>query len=333
MPKARVLVVGLGPIGCSIARLALERKESIDVIGAVDINPDLRGRDLADVIGNHPSTGVTVQTDAKLLYREADIVLHATGSFLQQVKPMLIEICENKLDTISTNEELSYPWFSNAKIASELDAIAKKNSCTILGTGVNPGYVMDLLPVVLSGASTKVTGFQVLRILDATKRRLAFQKKVGLGMSISEFDAAVKSGRFGHVGLPESIALVSSALGCTLDKIEQKIEPKIAKESIETEHFGMIEKGKVIGVIQDAFAYSKARMVASYRVEMYAGAENARDEITLEGTPQLKMVIPGGTPGDIATAALVVNSIPRVMDSAAGLVTVKDLRPASSVFV
>jgi len=273
-----------------------------------------------------------VTSSGRELYRQADIVLHATSSFLSAAEQQLLEFCQNGVDVVSTNEELSFPWFNHKETARKLDEAAKKNDVTLLGTGVNPGFVMDALPTTLSGACASVSEIFVTRILDATKRRIPFQKKVGIGLTTREFDQNVSTGKFGHIGCPESIALTCSALGLEIERIEQHISPKITDDVISTEHFGVIEKGRVIGLIQDAQGFAGGRKVAQYHIEMYAGAKDPYDEIELRGVPSIKLKIPGGTPGDVATAALIVNSIPRVIESEAGLKTVRDLRPAASVF-
>ncbi|MGA2875373.1 MAG: dihydrodipicolinate reductase [Nitrososphaerales archaeon] len=332
MGKWKVVSVGLGPVGASIAKLALKRRSQIEIVGAVDSDPKLVGKDLGSVLGLDKNTGISIQKEGKKgLYKQADIVLHATTSFLSTAKPQLLEFCENGVDVVSTCEELSFPWFNHAETAKELDSAAKKNNVTLLGTGVNPGFVLDALAVTMSGVCHSVSEIRATRILDATKRRVPFQMKVGIGLSLDKFEENVRTGKFGHIGLPESLALTCASMGVEVDKIDQKISPKIATSPVKTEQFGVVERGKVIGLVQDGNAFAKGKRIASYHIEMYAGASDPYDEIEFIGVPNISLRIPGGTPGDIATAAMIVNSIPRVIDSLAGLLTVKDLRPAASV--
>jgi 2,4-diaminopentanoate dehydrogenase len=329
--KLKVISFGLGPIGASIAKLALSRKDQLEIIGAVDANPAFEGKDLSELAGTSDTTGIKVSKSGRDLYDEADVVLHATSSFLSVAESQLLEFCENGVDVVSTNEELSYPWQAHHDSAQRLDDAAKKNGVTLLGTGVNPGFVLDALAMTLSGVCASVSEVRATRILDATKRRVPFQKKVGIGITVQEFEQNVQTGKFGHIGLPESIAMVCDSLGSPVDKIDQEITAKLAESPLQTEHFGRVEKGRVLGLVQDGTGYSKARAIAHYHIEMYAGAQNPRDEIELVGNPTIRLQIPGGTPGDIATAAIIVNSVPRVVDASPGLKTVKDLRPASSV--
>ncbi|MGI0090320.1 MAG: NAD(P)H-dependent amine dehydrogenase family protein [Nitrososphaerales archaeon] len=331
--KWKVISFGLGPIGASIARLAILRNDQIELVGAVDSNPVLVGKDLGSIVGLDRSTGITVRPTAEGLYERADIVLHATTSFLSTTKNQLIEFCQNGVDVVSTCEELAYPWFGHAEIAREIDYAARKEGVTLLGTGVNPGFVLDVLAITLSGICTGVTQIRATRILDATKRRLPFQSKVGVGLNLEQFEENLRTGKFGHIGLPESIAMTCAALNFSPERIEQRISAKIATVPVPTEHFGMIEAGHVLGLVQDAKAYFKERKIATYHIEMYAGAKDAHDEIELIGNPRISLRIPGGTPGDTATAAIMINSVPRVVEAAPGLLTVKDIRPASSVLM
>jgi len=331
--KWKVISYGLGPIGSSIAKLAISRSSQIEIIGAVDSDPKLLGKDLGGILGLDRNIGIRVQKEGNGLYKEADVVLHAATSFLSMAKAQLLNFCENGVDVVSTCEELAYPWFNHAEIAKELDLAAKKNNVTLLGTGVNPGFVLDALAVTLSGVCQSISEIRATRILDATKRRLPFQMKVGIGMTVDGFEQNVRTGKFGHIGLPESIALTCASLGMEVEKIDQKISPKIATSSVKTEHFGVVENGRVIGLVQEGYGFANKKRVASYHIEMYAGASDTYDEIEFLGVPNISLRIPGGTPGDIATAAIIVNSIPRVIDSRSGLVTVKDLRPASSLLI
>ena len=331
MSKWKVVSFGLGPIGKSIAKLALTRGSQIEIVGAVDSDPKLVGKDLGSVLGLDASSGINIQKDGKGIYKEADIVLHATTSFLSTAKPQLLEFCKNGVDVVSTCEELAYPWFNHAEIARELDSAAKKNNVTLLGYWRQSRVCFGYLGITLSGACQSVSEIRATRILDATKRRLPFQMKVGIGLSLDKFEENVRTGKFGHIGLPESLAMTCASMGVEVDKIDQKISPKIATSPVKTENFGVVETGKVIGLVQDGSAIAKGKRFATYHIEMYAGAPNPYDEIEFVGVPNISLRILGGTPGDIATAAIIVNSIPRVIESRAGILTVKDLRPASSV--
>jgi hypothetical protein len=330
--KTKVISYGLGPIGILIAKLALERKDQLEIIGAVDINPDLLGKDLGELTGAGSCTGIKVSESGKEALSQADVVLHATSSFLGTARDQIEQLCKAGVDVVSTTEELVFPWQSHPDAAKAIDEAAKRHGVSILGVGVNPGFVLDALVITLSGVCSKINLISGTRILDASKRRIPFQKKIGIGLSVEQFEEKVASGTFGHVGLRESIELVGSAIGCNVDRIEEKISPKIAQFAVNTGEIGVVDSGKVIGLMQDAQGYCAGTKAISLHIEMYAQAEAPRDTIEIFGEPNISLTIPGGTPGDIATAALVVNSIQRVLDSSPGLKTVKDLRPASGQF-
>jgi hypothetical protein len=328
--KCKAVSFGFGPIGQAIAKVALSRSEKIELVGVIDSNPELCGKDIGELLSLRKQ-GIKVRSSIEDL-EGGDIVFHATSSFLDSTKNQLLDLCSRGYDIISTCEELSYPWYNHEEIAQELDAAAKKADVTMFAVGVNPGFVLDSLAITLSGVCERVDEIQGERILDSSLRRLPFQKKVGVGLDPKTFSENVESGKFGHIGLPESIAMVASALGKKVDRIEQKISPKLARKETSTEHFGVVKTGNVLGLVQDAVAYSSGRKIITYHLEMYDKAEDPHDQIEIIGTPKIKLRIPGGTPGDIATAAMVVNSVQRVLESNPGLFTVKDLKPASSVF-
>jgi hypothetical protein len=194
----------------------------------------------------------------------------------------------------------------------------------LVGTGVNPGFVMDKLVVTLAGVSQRIEHAKALRIVDASKRRLPLQKKIGAGMSVDEFRAKVAQGVIKHVGLPESVAMVADSLNLPVDQITETIEPVIAKDRVQTE-FLTVEAGQAAGVHQIARGTNAGKELIYMELQMYVGAKNPADTIELQGHPNISLVIPGGSHGDIATASVVVNSIPVILDAPAGLRTSRDL--------
>jgi 4-hydroxy-tetrahydrodipicolinate reductase len=197
-----------------------------------------------------------------------------------------------------------------------LDALARSNGVTVLGTGVNPGFVMDALPLVLSGACQQVDRIEAVRVVDVSTRREALQKKVGAGLTVSQFEQKVAEGTFGHVGLAESLALVAAGMGWELDSIEETIEPAVARKAMPD--MG-IEKGNVTGIKQVASGFKGDEELIRLDLEISAGAENPHDSVTIYGTPEMRVNIPGGTAGDFATAAALVNAIPQVVNAQPGL--------------
>ena len=323
--KIRVLQYGVGPIGASIARL-MRQKAALEIVGAIDKDPAKAGRDLGEVAGaTDASWGVTVAGDsAQLLAKPVDVVIHSTSSYLPNVMDQLLECLGAGCCVVSTCEELAYPYRKHPDLSAQLDAAAKDEGVALVGTGVNPGFVMDKLVLTLSAVSQRVEWAKAVRIVDASKRRLPLQKKIGAGMTPEEFRAQVSAGVIKHHGLPESIAMVADGLGFELDDISETIEPVIADEPVKTE-FLEVEPGQVAGVHQIARGMDGGKERVYMELRMFVGAKDPADSIELKGEPSLSLTIPGGTHGDVATAAVVVNAIPSILAAQSGLRTARDL--------
>ena len=323
--KIRVIQYGIGPIGASIVRL-MRQKNSLEIVGAIDTDAKKVGRDLGEVVGASDAPwGVLVSADAaSVLAKPADVVVHSTSSYLTSVMDQLLACLGAGLCIVSTCEELAYPFRKHPQLSKTLDEAAKEEGVALLGTGVNPGFVMDKLPLTLSAVLQWVDWVSAVRIVDASKRRLPLQKKIGAGMTPDEFRAQVGAGVIKHHGLPESIAMVADGLGFSLDDISETIEPMIAEEVIKTE-FLEVEPGQVAGVHQVGRGTAAGQEKIFMELKMYVGAKNPADTVVLKGDPNLTLTIPGGTHGDVATAAVVVNAIPSILAANAGLRTSRDL--------
>jgi hypothetical protein len=323
--KIRAIQYGIGPIGASIAKL-LREKQSVEIVGAIDKDPAKVGHDLGEVVGASDAPwGVKVSDKAEeVLSQAADIVMHTTSSSLAKVADQLIECLQAGSCVVSTCEELSYPYRRHPEVAAQLDKEARDWGVALVGTGINPGFVMDKLVITLAAVSQRIEHARALRIVDASKRRLPLQKKIGAGMSVEEFRAKVAEGTIKHVGLPESVAMISDALGLAVDEITETIEPQVATERVQTE-FLTVEPGQAAGVHQIARGLSGGKELIHLELQMYVGAKDPADTITLAGHPNISLTIPGGSHGDIATASVAVNSIPVILDAPAGLRTAKDL--------
>jgi 2,4-diaminopentanoate dehydrogenase len=323
--KIRAIQYGIGPIGASILKLMRE-KEAIEIIGAIDSDPAKVGKDLGEVVGASDAPwGIKVSGDSKgVLEQSADVVMHTTSSSLPKVMDQLLAAMEVGSCIVSTCEELSYPYRTHPELALQLDKSAKENGVALVGTGVNPGFVMDKLVVTLAAVSQRVEHAKALRIVDASKRRLPLQKKIGAGLSVEDFRARVQEGTIKHVGLPESVAMVADSLGLRVDEITETIEPKVATERVQTE-FLTVEPGQAAGVHQIARGLSEGKELIYMELQMYVGAKDPADTVELKGHPNISLVIPGGSHGDIATASVAVNSIPSILEASSGLRTSRDL--------
>jgi 2,4-diaminopentanoate dehydrogenase len=321
----KVLHVGLGPIGAAVVRQVAGRK-GFRIVGAADIDPLKSGRDLGQVAELGKPLRVKVSADVRKAIKAArpDVVVHCTTSSLKTVLPQIEEILKLKVPIVSTTEELAYPVKSNRRYAKQIDELARKAKVAVLGTGVNPGFVMDALPIMLTGVCESVQKVHVDRIQDARIRRLPFQQKIGSGLTREAFEARVKAGTVRHVGLAESITMIADALGWTLDRITDEIVPKIAAKAVSSQ-FLNVEAGQVCGLIQDGVGYRNGEPVITLHMEAYLGAPESYDAVQIEGTPPLRMKLAGGVHGDIATASIAVNSIPRVLTATPGLHTMRSL--------
>ena len=320
--RTRVIQYGLGPIGSAVARHVVERA-GLELVGGVDIDPAKVGKDVGEIIGLQHPLGFTVADKLAQTAANANVVLHATGSYFDLFKDQVIEILEAGLDVVSTAEELSFPWLAHPQEAAEIDAVARRVGKTILGTGVNPGFIMDSLPLCLTAICQQVERIDVTRVINASTRRGPFQAKIGSGMAVDDFNARMATGRMGHVGLPESIGMVLDTLGKRLARYESHIEPVVTERLVKTDYFE-VEPGRVIGLRQVAQAYTDEGKFMTLTFIAALEAENDGDTIEISGRPNLEVKCKG-TNGDIATIAIAVNAIRRIKEVAPGLVTMRDL--------
>jgi 2,4-diaminopentanoate dehydrogenase len=244
--------------------------------------------------------------------------------------PQIETVLKKKVAIVSTTEELSYPVGKNRALAKRIDAMAKKAKVAVLGTGVNPGFAMDALPITLTGICERVDTIRVDRIQDARSRRLPFQQKIGSGLNTEQFAQKVKDGSVRHVGLAESVTMIADAMGWKLDKVTDEIHPKIADKAVESELIA-VDPGYVCGIIQDGIGYSKGKPVITLHMEAYLGAPESYDAVTIEGNPRVTSKVIGGLHGDVATASITVNSIPKILRVTPGLRTMADM-PVPSWF-
>lgn len=325
MPEPiRIIQYGLGPIGSAVARHVVER-EGLQLVGGVDIDPDKIGKDVGQVIGlDHPLGVVVTGTLAETLARtQAEVAIHTTSSYFDLFKSQIVEVLEAGLDVVSTAEELSFPWLAHPDEAAEIDAVARRMGKTVLGTGVNPGFIMDSLPLFLTSICQQVDQIRVTRVINASTRRGPFQAKIGSGLTTEQFQAKMAEGRMGHVGLPESIGMVFDTLGKKLVHYESSVEPVVAERLVQTPYV-TVQPGQVMGLKQVARGYAAEGefMTLTFLAALEAGEEG--DTIQIIGRPNLEVTLKG-TNGDIATIAIVVNAVRRVIQAPPGLVTMRDL--------
>jgi 4-hydroxy-tetrahydrodipicolinate reductase len=327
----RVLHVGLGPIGAAVARLVASRR-GLRIVAAVDIDASKVGRDVGEVIdlGRRLRVTVTERVDAAIAATKPDVAVLCTSSRLAVVRPQFEAILKRRVPIVTTTEEAAYPAPYNRRLARRLDEAARRAKVAVLGTGVNPGFTMDALPIALSAVCERVDRIEVRRVQDARIRRLPFQRKIGAGLTPAEFRRKVEDGSVRHVGFSESIQMIADAMGWKVDRITDTVAPKIAARGVGSDLL-TVAAGQVCGIIQDGVGYVNGERRITLRLEAYLGAPESYDSVLIEGSPRIHSTIAGGVHGDIATAAMTVNAIPAVIDAAPGFRTMRDM-PLPSFF-
>ena len=322
----RVVLVGLGPIGSAVARQLVARK-GFEVVGAVDVDPRKVGKDAGDVLGLGRTLQITVTNSIgrTLKATRPHIAVLCTSSSLARVMPQFEEVLKHRVPIVTTTEEAAYPAPRNRRLARRLDEAARKAKVAVLGTGVNPGFVMDALPIALTACCERVDRVEVHRVQDARVRRRPFQQKIGAGLAPAEFERGVKAGTLKHVGFTESIHMIAASLGWTLERVTETVRPRLAQQRV-TGGFVRVAPGHVAGVVQDARGYVKGEPRIALHLEAYLGAPSSYDSILIEGSPRIYSRIEGGVHGDIATASIAVNAIPLVMAAAPGFRTMREMR-------
>ena len=322
----RIVQYGLGPIGQGSAKLVLEKAKTgkIELVGAIDIAPDKVGKTVGSLVGD--SSDVMISSDAAevLADTQPDVVIHTTSSFMPQVEEQLLQCIRSGASVVSSTEELPYPFDRHPAISSRIDAQAKEHGVAVLGTGVNPGYAMDVLALVATGVCTNVQSVTVRRIVDAGLRRQPLQNKVGAGITVEEFQRRYERGGFGHIGLVESLRLVMHGLGWLIETFSELLEPVIANSEVETPYVTVLP-GRVAGIKHTAEAFMNGHCVVFMDLQMYVGADQPEDRVIVDGDPPINLVVEGGIFGDTATVAALVNGIPQVLSAAPGLRTVADM--------
>lgn len=330
--KYRAASFGFGVIGQMVAKTILEQKKDwLELVAAIDIDPSKVGMDIGEILGTKKYGVKVTNSISQAIKEKPDIVIHTTSSYFEKTFPELRELVENRVNVISSCEELSYPYF-NRKLARELDSIAKKNDVSVLGTGINPGFVMDVLPIVLTAPCIKIKRIRVARQMNAATRRIPFQKKIGAGLSKKEFSLAIKHRAItGHVGLRQSISMLADSLSWKLDKIViEEPRPVVLAREVQSK-WKKIYPGTVAGTSQAAFGLANGRKVIDYRFKAYIGAKSEFDLVDIDGTPKVHFKSNPCINGDSGTIAMLINMIPKVINGKSGLLTMRDLTLPSSV--
>jgi 2,4-diaminopentanoate dehydrogenase len=320
MNKVKVIQFGLGPIGIESLKLAAEHAW-IEVVGGVDIDPAKLGRTLEELAGTPALGGARVFRSLDDLFAavgEPDVVLHTAGSSaaasFEQVRPAL----DRGISVASTCEELIFPALKTPALADEYNDVCERTGARVVGTGVNPGFVMDVLPICLTGVSREVRSVYVERVVDASTRRQPLQAKIGSGQDPAEFRAKFAAGKAGHAGFQQSVALLAHAMAWKLDEIRETCEPVVATSRVVTRHFD-VAPGRSLGIHQTCIGLAGGETKIRLDLQMYLDAPLPHDAIVVKGRPELNLVLNGGVAGDDATVAALINVVPRLLAAAPGV--------------
>lgn len=311
------MVYGLGYIGRMVVEAILSENpfwnKKIELVGALDIVPE--SRQWAEKKG----VRAYQKLEDLLAAERPDVCIHTTASTMSIVVAQLKELIDARIPVVSSTEELFFPWVENPRIAEELDGLCKKNGVAVMGTGVNPGFIMDVLPAVLTQAVHTVDQIRVERVVDASTRRPPLQKRIGVGLDEPTFRSLIETRRVGTPGLMESLDFLASHMGWTLSRREQRIDPIVAPKAMKTQ-IVTVKKGDVCGIHHRAWAEMDRKCVIELDLKIELNAERPGDHIIIKGNPPLSIWIEGGTPGDPAAVAALVRAIPIVLQARPGVV-------------
>ncbi|MFC1815507.1 dihydrodipicolinate reductase [Thermodesulfobacteriota bacterium] len=330
MEQIDVVQIGLGPLGRTITQFISSRK-GIRVVGAVDVEPSIQGQDLGTLCGIGP-LNIKIKPSLGVCLEEVkpQAAILTTVSSMKQITAQVEEIVEKGLPVVSTCEELSYPWDTSATLANRIDRAAKSTNVAVLGTGVNPGFLMDALPTFLTSVCQRVETVRVTRIQNATFRRVPFQIKIGAGLTLEQFETKKSDGTLRHVGLTESIQLIANAIGWKLTKTDDIISPVIATREIKTDTL-IIPAGYAAGVQQIGRGWLNDKEKITLFFKAAVGEPESSDTVEIQGEPNITSTIPGGVNGDVATCAITLNALKQILKAPPGLRTMVDM-PMVSFF-
>lgn len=324
MEKMKLVQIGMGPLGQKIIRFAMER-ENLKLVAAIDPAPGITGQDVGTLCGIKP-LGVRVQASLPAFRgrNRPRVAVISTVSSLERLVPQVVAAAKAGLNVVCTCEELSYPWIAQPALAHEIDRVCKAHGVACVGTGINPGFLMDYLPSVFSGVCQKVNHVRVTRVQDASTRRVPFQQKIGAGLTLKQFREKARRGILRHVGLAESVHMIAAALGWNLDRTTELLKPVIASRRI-TSGYIPIEKGLAAGVEQIGKGYIGRRALIELRFRAAVGEPNSHDTVEIDGEPSFVSTVAGGVNGDVATCAITLNAMHSILRARPGLKTMLDL--------
>jgi hypothetical protein len=324
----RVAVWGTGMMGQGLLGFLLDRPNDVDLTGVIVTNPAKEGRTVGELLGR--PCDVKMTTDfASVLAGKPDVVCICTQSFLHEITDQVEPAVKAGVNVVCIAEKLAYPWASDPAWAERFDALAKEHGVSILGTGINPGFILDALIVMWTSINLRVDRIEAQRVNDLSPFGPTVMKTQGVGTTVAEFEAGVADGSIvGHIGFPESIHLIGRALGWKFDRVEETREPIVTTVERSTPHV-TVKAGDVAGCKQIGRGYVgdelKIELIHPQQIHPEMEGVNTGDYIRVFGDPMVNMSTAPEIPGGKGTYASTGNYIPLIVDAPAGMLTVVDL--------
>lgn len=318
--------IGIGALGKQVLQYADERN-GIEITGLVDLNPDLKEKSVSEILPNSTNTSTvsdSVKEAVKAGNKKPQVAILTTVSSIKKLVSQIEDAAREGLHIVTTCEEMIFPWKQHPEESAKIDTICKEYRVACVGTGINPGFLMDYLPAVFSAVCQQVDSITIERIQDASPRRIPFQKKIGAGLSHEEFETAKVNGRLRHVGLPESVDLIAAAMCWNLEENRETLEPVLAQQKI-TSGYKPIEKDMPAGVEQIGSGFVNGEEVIRLTFRAAVGEERSYDKIKIKGLPNIETEVDGGVNGDVATCAILINAVKSIVECSPGLKTMLDI--------
>jgi hypothetical protein len=333
----KIVVLGTGQMGTGIIRL-LQQKLGLQLVGVYARRAQRASLDVGDVLGQQQAIGLQVSGDLPTLLQQTQphVAIQATCSRVAHAMAEITTLLRHGVNVISIAEEMAYPAYAAPQDARAIHTLALANGVTVVGTGINPGFVLDLLIIALTAVCWQVESITATRVNDLSPYGPAVLSSQGVGLTPQAFEQGVIAGTVvGHIGFPESISMIANALGWHIDRITQHREAIVSTVRRETP-FVTIEAGQTAGCQHTAIAYMNEtpviRLIHPQQVHPQLAHIETGDHIDIHGEPDVHLSISPEIPGGMGTAALAVNMIPQTINAAPGLQSMRDL-PVPAAFM
>jgi len=330
--EIKIVVYGVGAMGSNMVRL-LQSKPQARIVGAIDHDPVKIGKDVGKIAGLGKNLGIEVRfpPEKTLDTVEADLVIQATTAFLDEAFDQIVNCLDRGMNVLTICQELFFPLGKNVAGARELDRMAKEKGLKITAVGINPGFVMDLVPILGSLPCWEIESVFVRRIVDFSPYGPDEMRHIGANLTRDEFLQGVKEGTIGHIGLLETTAMVAHSLGFPIDELRQTKEPLLTRVPRKSE-FITIEPGRVCGFKQNVAGLIQGKQVLDFRMKGIVSPDKEEDGVEtgdyarITGVPNVDITIKEeiAQKGGLGTAGVAVNMIPKLMNASPGFHTMNE---------